>query len=324
MPLFDKFSREARSRKYEEKIQRKKDELIKNDQQLKKQAEYQSRLAVYDQQRRERELAEENMRLERQLQERRQRDEEKEEEKRQKDILYQAALAKKRAEELEEEKRIHLEEIRRLEADHFSRNHEAQLRLAEERKKSEEVTQQLRKEREDRDKAIRAEADRQQRLKQKKDAERRKMEEEDMKLLQAEKQRQRDQLVNHNDSRALQELRDLIRERYELDMEIYRMRTYTEANRDLVEKRMVKSDEVLQKIRSIVEVWSPATFDESGIEWVVAEQVKERLLADGKRIWATDPPWPIETREGGAPPRGGRRARGRRGGRMSSASPDEA
>jgi len=136
-------------------------------------------------------------------------------------------------------------------------------------------------------------------------------------------------LINHNTTRALQELRDLIRERYELDMEIYRLRNISYANRDLVIKRMVKSDEILQKIHSIVEIWNPESFNET--EWPYAEQVKERLLADGKRIWATNPPWPTDAQGGRPPPRGnrppprgGRRLPPRGEGRLPSGSRNQA
>jgi hypothetical protein len=165
-------------------------------------------------------------------------------------------------------------------------------------------------------------------VKKKKEAERRAIErqkeEEEKKILKADEKRQRDQLEKHNNPRALQELRDLIRERYELDMEIYRLRNVTPANRDLVIKRMVKSDEILQTIRSIVEIWNPESFET--IEWSYAEQVKDRLLADGKRIWATDPPWPKDGVKGRLPPPPPRRGRPPppRGGRPPSESRNQA
>jgi hypothetical protein len=308
MPLFDKFSRKERYRKQEEKIKVQQEQLIRDGRLQKKEAEHRERLNAYELQRKEKELAEEKVKLERKLELARQKAAEREEEKRRGNAALQAALAREKAEELEQTKRSYDNEIRRLEEARFRNDHEAQVRLAEEKKQREEVMQQLRKEREDREKARRSEEARQQRVKEKKEAERREIElqkeKEEKMLLQAEKKRQQDQLLNHNTTRALQELRDLIRERYELDMQIYRLRNRTAANRDVVIKLMVKSDEILQKIRSIVEIWNPASFDET--EWPYAEQVKERLLADGKRIWATDLPWPTDEKGGRPAPRRGR------------------
>ena len=308
MPLLDRFSRKERHRQQEEKIKRQKEQLIQDGRRSKKEAEHRERLAAYELQRRERELAEQEAKLERKQELTRQKAAEKEEEKTRRDAALQAALAKERAEELEQTKRSYDDKIRRLQATQFRNNHEAQVLLAQEKQRHEEVTQQLRKEREDWEKARRAEEARQQRVKQKTEAEKRESElqkeGEREKLLQAEKNRQRDQLVNHNTPRALQELRDLIRERYELDMLIYRLRNISLSNRDVVIKRMDKSDEILQKIRSIVEIWNPNSFDET--EWTYAQQVKERLLADGKRIWATDPPWSTDAKGRRPPPRGNR------------------
>jgi len=215
---------------------------------------------------------------------------------------------REKADELERTKQNHEREMKCLEEAQHRNDHEAQALLAAEKRRREEVTQQLERELEEKENKIRAEEVRRQRAKEQKEAKRREMEfqkkEEAEKLSQAEKKRQRDQLVNHNSTRALQELRELIRERYELDMEIYRLRNISYSNRDVVMARMEKSDEILQKIYSVIETWSPESFDET--EWDRATEVKERLLAPGKRIWAVDPPWPTDARGGRPPPRGGR------------------
>ena len=118
--------------------------------------------------------------------------------------------------------------------------------------------------------------------------------EREAKAEQAEKKRQRDELNNCNSPKALQELRELIRVRYELDMEIWRRKDESRSNRDLIQKLMVKSDEVLANIRSRVERWNEGeAFGFEPEEWELAKEIKARLLADGKRIWGDEPPWEV-------------------------------
>jgi hypothetical protein len=215
---------------------------------------------------------------------------EREEEARRRDAAFQAAITKQKEEELEEYKRRYGENIHLLEAGQLRNGRDAQLQLVEERKKREEIAQREHTEAAHRrDEIQKEEAQREiEKEKAKMKFEEKQLEE---KLLQAEKKRDREDLLHCNSAKALHELRNLIRLRYELDMDIWSMRGIGVADRNVVEKKMAKSDEILHLIRSRVENWSAESgWDE--LEWEYAAEVKERLLADGKRIWADDPPWP--------------------------------
>jgi hypothetical protein len=90
---------------------------------------------------------------------------------------------------------------------------------------------------------------------------------------------------------ALRNLRELIRTRYELDMEIYRMRHVRGPDRPLVLQKMQRADALLAEILAIVNTWeqNPETWDKR--EWELAVDIRNRLLADNKRKWANNPPW---------------------------------
>jgi len=108
-----------------------------------------------------------------------------------------------------------------------------------------------------------------------------------------EKTRQRDEVRNSNSLKALRELRELIRARYELDICVWNARDVLEANRPNVEKKMIQSNAILQDIQSRVQKWSgedPAS-GWTPEEWKLAQEVKTRLLAPGKRDWIKEPLW---------------------------------
>jgi hypothetical protein len=113
------------------------------------------------------------------------------------------------------------------------------------------------------------------------------------KLRLEEKRRQRDEVQNGNSPKALRDLRELIRSRYELDLEIWQNRDDVESNRRIWLKKMAQSDAILLEIQNKIQKWDH--LDEasgwSKEEWDMAKEVRERLLKPGKRNWATDPPW---------------------------------
>jgi hypothetical protein len=90
---------------------------------------------------------------------------------------------------------------------------------------------------------------------------------------------------------ALRNLRELVRTRYELDNEIWRRRDIRGPMRPEIIKKMQRSDAVLAEIQAIVATWeeSPGTWDKK--EWELAAEVRDRLLAEGKRKWENNPPW---------------------------------
>ena len=90
---------------------------------------------------------------------------------------------------------------------------------------------------------------------------------------------------------TLRSLRELIRERYELDVEIWSLRNVRRPDRWIVEKKMDKADAILLKIFSIVHAWDGTEGSWTAIEWNQAKQIQGRVLAEGKRWWAGNAPW---------------------------------
>ncbi|KAH8647574.1 hypothetical protein BGZ60DRAFT_535249 [Tricladium varicosporioides] len=91
---------------------------------------------------------------------------------------------------------------------------------------------------------------------------------------------------------SLRNLRELIRTRYALDVEIWRLRDVRRVNQPLVIAKMEKADAVLADIISIVLAWEGTESSWTPSEWEQAMQVKRRLLVDNKRWWLkTGPPW---------------------------------
>lgn len=90
---------------------------------------------------------------------------------------------------------------------------------------------------------------------------------------------------------ALRGLRDLIRTRYKLDMEIWSLKGVRKPDRPIVEEKMEMADAILMEIYAVVETWEENDKIWTPQEWVLAREVKERLLAEGKRWWKNNPPW---------------------------------
>lgn len=91
---------------------------------------------------------------------------------------------------------------------------------------------------------------------------------------------------------SLYVLRELIRKKYALDVEIWTLRHVRKRDQGEVEDKMGRADAILQEIRGMVGAWqgSEKTWDSSA-EWEMAQEVQGRLLSDGKREWMKDPPW---------------------------------
>lgn len=54
---------------------------------------------------------------------------------------------------------------------------------------------------------------------------------------------------------------------------------------------MEKPDAVLSEVIAIVRAWEGTEYAWSMSEWEQAKQIQKRILADGKRWWAGNPPW---------------------------------
>lgn len=168
-----------------------------------------------------------------------------------------------------------------------ARQEQERTRLERERQDREVALQrQLQREQDDRARqefermeAQRLEWERKERLKrERKEREQRKRDMERMKL----------QMVSPD---TLRNLRELIRERYELDVEIWSLRNVRRPDRWIVEEKMEKADAVLLKIFTIVHAWDTTQGSWTEAEWKQAKEVQTRVLAEGKRWWAGNPPW---------------------------------
>jgi phage protein D len=121
-------------------------------------------------------------------------------------------------------------------------------------------------------------------------------EQERQKQLAREREQQRrenhQKLIRMTSPESLRSLRELIRRKYELDMSIWADRKVRAPLRPDVEVKMEQADAALAEILAIVGTWEDNRNGQwKEHEWRLASEVKMRLEADGKRIWAGNPPW---------------------------------
>jgi hypothetical protein len=89
----------------------------------------------------------------------------------------------------------------------------------------------------------------------------------------------------------LRHVRELIRQRYTLDLETWGYLTVAQHNRPLVEEKMRRVDGLLWRIRALVLSLDHRDHFQSDAEYHRCSEVKARVLEDGKRDWAKHPPW---------------------------------
>jgi len=89
----------------------------------------------------------------------------------------------------------------------------------------------------------------------------------------------------------IRNLRELIRKRYALDVEIWDLRHVGRQDRKIVQDKMDRSDATLQKIYRMVCAWDNPNAFESQNDWATLQEIKTRIEEGGKRFWATNPPW---------------------------------
>lgn len=89
---------------------------------------------------------------------------------------------------------------------------------------------------------------------------------------------------------SVRKVRHLIRERYRLDLYVWKKRGVLPANRPMVMESCLKSDRILQQILFIVNSWEQYAFEENA--WEVAKTIKELLSHEDRHaIWGSLPPW---------------------------------
>ncbi|KIW08013.1 uncharacterized protein PV09_00959 [Verruconis gallopava] len=150
------------------------------------------------------------------------------------------------------------------------------------------------------DQELKKERQRAERLKEELDEqiateERQKQEDEENRRFQIEMEKQRERELElkrmGTSPTALLHLRELVRSRYELDMEIWRMRDTRRANRKVLEEKMHRADVLLREIQATVSSWKMdrEVWEEDELD--MAKEIQSRLMEDGKRNWALNPPW---------------------------------
>ncbi|KAI9773763.1 MAG: hypothetical protein M1839_001995 [Geoglossum umbratile] len=89
----------------------------------------------------------------------------------------------------------------------------------------------------------------------------------------------------------IRHLTELFRRRYELDLQIWRLRDSQPRDRSNVMDIMRRSDATLQKIRRTVQAWDRRDIFDSDGDWDKFKEIQLRLATGEKRVWARDPPW---------------------------------
>jgi hypothetical protein len=112
-----------------------------------------------------------------------------------------------------------------------------------------------------------------------------------VKLREKERQSKEKKKQKMVSAEKLRELRDLIRLRYALDVEIWTLRGVRGPDRPIVEEKMEKADAVLHNIRDTILAWEDTRDSWTEEEWDKLGDVYGRITADGKRWWMEKPPW---------------------------------
>jgi hypothetical protein len=95
---------------------------------------------------------------------------------------------------------------------------------------------------------------------------------------------------------TIRTLRELVRSKYELDVEIWGLRSARKPDHWIVEQKMEKADAIMYEIWHIIAMWddnSDGAWDEE--EWRRVSELRKRLgepgNAPGIKIWAQEPLW---------------------------------
>ncbi|CAO2656249.1 Nn.00g050520.m01.CDS01 [Neocucurbitaria sp. VM-36] len=89
----------------------------------------------------------------------------------------------------------------------------------------------------------------------------------------------------------IRELRELIRYRYALDVEIWSLRNVKTYQRDTVRIKMTRADAALATIKNTLENWDRSEFFETREEYARFREIKRRIVSGDKRNWTAHPPW---------------------------------
>ncbi|KAI9774839.1 MAG: hypothetical protein M1840_000055 [Geoglossum simile] len=89
----------------------------------------------------------------------------------------------------------------------------------------------------------------------------------------------------------IQQLAELIRKRYELDLGIWGLRDSPVRDRSKIMEKMRRSDATLLKINRTIQSWNRRDIFDSESDWEKFKEIQWRMMEGDKRVWAQDPPW---------------------------------
>lgn len=93
----------------------------------------------------------------------------------------------------------------------------------------------------------------------------------------------------------IRRLRQLIREKYRLDVYVWNKRSVQRAMRPRIQEHATRADAILQEISFIVNEWDKDAFDDPE-EWKLAKKIKDGLMKGGSQhlLWGDLPAWERE------------------------------
>lgn len=94
----------------------------------------------------------------------------------------------------------------------------------------------------------------------------------------------------------IRELRELIRYKYALDIEIWKQREVKEYARDHCKENMRRSDAALVTLKNTLVAWDRREFFTSDDEYDKFRDIKDRLMTGDKIVWEKSPPWEVVKR----------------------------
>ncbi|KAN0102783.1 hypothetical protein V8E51_011096 [Hyaloscypha variabilis] len=100
------------------------------------------------------------------------------------------------------------------------------------------------------------------------------------------------QKMKESSPETLRDLRELIRNRFQMDVEIWGLRSARKPDRPKVLEKMAIADAIMDEILTTISTWeNQKDGNWTNEEWVRVQEIKERLQSDGKRVWEDNPPW---------------------------------
>jgi hypothetical protein len=82
-----------------------------------------------------------------------------------------------------------------------------------------------------------------------------------------------------------------MRQRYSLDLEIWRNRDVDPWDRDLVQVKMEKADALMETIFKTVAAWDDPRCFAHPEDYETMQVIRQRILKSQPRNWAQNPPW---------------------------------